>query len=67
MITYGRTMIDTPAPANPLGHLCKRCPDQAEAPEVSRFQLCESCAEDVFPGSDADAYARLVTAYGYPR
>lgn len=65
MITYGRTWEDT-LPSS-LGYTCKRCPDSAESPAQSRFQLCESCAEDVYPRDDADGYARLVQAYGYPR
>jgi hypothetical protein len=62
MYTY--QALPTPSP---FGYTCKRCEmDEAETPEFSRFQLCESCSEDVYPGSDAARYRALVIWYGYP-
>lgn len=46
---------------------CATCPAWAESPHASVFRLCASCANARFPGADVDAYARLVSAYGYTR
>lgn len=46
---------------------CATCPARAESPADSVFRLCARCADQRFPGSDLEAYARLFEAYAYAR